>query len=176
MVLLHTTGHQPTIVFCLQFMGVLVSETVCQTRQESLSQPTKSWCALLGTTDGFWLPLSLAGVHCPTAFTLMPVLDALEWNGSCLCSQDLWHGVGCEGSKWSPLSGRHCKLHYFIGFVKVFSILLTLFAVTVDFVHELGIRGDLVVPCFTDLQTHAEVTWSEVGKYVFSNQGQSSFI
>jgi len=30
-VLLHTTGHQPTIVFCLQFMGVLVSESVCRT-------------------------------------------------------------------------------------------------------------------------------------------------
>ena len=41
----------------------------------------------------------------------------------------------------------------------VFSILLALLVIDRDFVHEFGSRGDLIVPCCTDLKTATQFSF-----------------
>ena len=88
------------------------------------SQPMQLLLALLGATDGLWLPGSFAGVHSPATLPLMPGLDALasEWSWGYCCSVELWLGVGGEGSKWYLLDWGYCRLHWFFGLVSAFSL------------------------------------------------------
>ena len=58
--------------------------------------------------------------------------------------------------------------------MQVFSILLALPAIVVDFVHELGTRGDKMIPRCADLLRAAEVSWAEEGNDSLGNTGYSS--
>ena len=58
--------------------------------------------------------------------------------------------------------------------MKVFSILLALHAVDVDFAHELGTRGDKVIPRCAHLLRAAEVSRVEEGDDSLGNLGHSS--
>ena len=53
--------------------------------------------------------------------------------------------------------------------MQVFSILLALPAIGVDFAHEMGTRGDNIVPRCADLLRAAEVSWVEEGNDSLSN-------
>ena len=68
------------------------------------------------------------------------------------------------GILWSPLVLRSCAG----------SQLLALPAIGVDFAHELGIRGNKVIPRCADLLRAAEVSWVEEGDDSLSNMGYSS--
>ena len=113
------------------------------------------------------LSWSLAGTYSPTAPTLVPDrLDALEWHSgwTCLFRLDLRQSVGGESSKWLPMRGKHNDLHLLLRCVMVFSILLALPSVGIDFVHEFGNREDLIIPCCTDLQAATQVSRVQVGE------------
>ena len=90
-----------------------------------------------------------------------------------LISLDLVQGIWSKVIKWSPLGGKHNELHALLRHMKVFSILFALPTVGINFVHEFGSSGDLVVPCCTDLQTATQVSRAQEGEYFLSNQRYS---
>ena len=70
-----------------------------------------------------------------------------------LIGLDLGQGIWSKVIKWSSLGGKYNELHPLLIHMKVFSILFALPAVGIDFVHEFGASGDLIVPCCRDMQT-----------------------
>ena len=58
--------------------------------------------------------------------------------------------------------------------MQVFSVLLALPAIGIDFAHELGTRGDKMIPRCADLLRDAEVSWIEERDDSLSNLGYSS--
>ena len=85
----------------------------------------------------------------------------------------LGHDIWSKVIKWLPLGRKYNALHPLFNHMKVFSILFALPAVGINFVHEFGSSGDLVVPCCTDLQTATQVSRAQEGKYFLSNQRYS---
>ena len=85
----------------------------------------------------------------------------------------LGHGIWSKVIKWLLLGRKYNALHPLFNHMKVFSILFALPAVGINFVHEFGSSGDLVVPCCTDLQTATQVSRAQEGEYFLSNQRYS---
>ena len=90
-----------------------------------------------------------------------------------LVSPDLDQGIWSNVIKWSPLGGKYNEFHPLLSHMKVFSIFFALPAIGIDFVHEFGASGDLIVPCGTDLQTATQVRMVQEGEYFLSNQRYS---
>ena len=90
-----------------------------------------------------------------------------------LIDLDLGQGIWSKVIKWSPLGGKYNELHPLLIHMKVFSILFALPAVGIDFVHEFGASGDLIVPCCIDMQTATQVSGVQEGEYFLSNQRHS---
>ena len=86
-----------------------------------------------------------------------------------LIGLDLGQGVWSKVIKWLPLGGKYNELHPLFSHMKVFSILFALPVVGINFVHEFGSSGDLVVPCCTDLQAATQVSRVQEGEYFLSN-------
>ena len=127
-----------------------------------LAQQMSSDC--LGLLLGLTLPLH--PLSCQTGLIHLNETAAEHIFSVWICVKVLGEKVasGCL------LSGKHNEL---LRHMMIFSILLALLAVGRDFVHEFGSRGDLIVPCCTDLQTATHVSGVQEGKDSLRNQRHS---